>query len=109
LGDIGEGAFGKVYLVERKSDKRKLALKKNSIELKSKDYYFANKLKNHKLFNVIEIYDVDNSSIIMELCDNGPLSDFIKFRNNEKLPIDESVFVLHFYVFIFHVCLSLFS
>jgi serine/threonine protein kinase len=110
LGEIGEGAFAKVYLVERKSDKRKLALKKNSKELKSKDNYFANKLKNHKLSNVVEIYDVDNSSIIMELCNNGPLSDFIGLQVSKKLPLDESVFFfLHFYIFIFHVCLSLFS
>jgi serine/threonine protein kinase len=99
LGEIGEGEYAKVYLIERKSDKRMFALKKNSEKLKSRDNYFAIKLKDQEISNVVKIYDVDDDCIIMELCENGPLSDFINFQISKKLPIDESVFIfiLHFY------------
>jgi serine/threonine protein kinase len=106
LGEIGEGGYAKVYLVERKSDKRMFALKKNSEKLKCKDNYFSNILKDHELSNVVKIYDVDDHCIIMELSDNGPLSDFINFQISKKLPIDESVFIsrlffMYIYLFVF--------
>jgi serine/threonine protein kinase len=96
LGEIGEGSYGKIYLVIRKTDQKKLVLKRN-FKKHNKDKYFANKFKNHNLPNVVEIYDCfydkDEFCILMELCNNGPLSDFIKFvpSCNNRF-IEESVF-----------------
>jgi serine/threonine protein kinase len=83
-------------LVVRKCDEKKLVLKRN-LGKDAKDKYFTNKFKNHNLPYVVQIndcfYDKDEFCILMELCNNGPLSHFVEFaRSCNNRYIEESVF-----------------
>jgi serine/threonine protein kinase len=97
---IGEGSFGKVYFAIRKNDKKYCVLKKISKNMKVKDLFFAAKFKNHNFPHIVGIYDYfeDNESfnVVMELCENGSLSDFIVYCIENKIIIEESVVLLLF-------------
>jgi serine/threonine protein kinase len=62
-----------------------------------RDMFFVEKLENHSFCNVVRIYDYfeDNEScyLVMELCENGSLSDFIIYCIANKISIGESVFL----------------
>jgi serine/threonine protein kinase len=61
-----------------------------------KDEDFAKKYKDHNFAHVVKIYESfyeeDMFCVIMELCPNGPLSDFIDFCKTTIGDIKESVF-----------------
>jgi serine/threonine protein kinase len=96
LGEIGKGSYGKVFVVERKSDKLLFVLKKVPKRKVKKDEDFAKKYKDHNFAHVVKIYESfyeeDMFCVIMELCPNGPLSDFIDFCKTTIGDIEESVF-----------------
>jgi serine/threonine protein kinase len=96
-GVIGEGSFGKVHLVMRKTDRKLFALKRTPLKIKTKDIYFVEKYKNHSFPHVVGIYDSFNDKgdfcIVMELCKNGPLIDFIDYHTKNKIFIEEPVFL----------------
>jgi NIMA (never in mitosis gene a)-related kinase len=96
LGEIGKGTYGKVFVVKRKSDKKMFVLKKVPKENVVKDEDFAKKYKNHKFAHIVKIYEwfyeEDMFCLIMELCPNGSLSDFIYFCEKTNRYIEESVF-----------------
>jgi hypothetical protein len=64
-------------------------------------------LKNEEVSKVVKIYDVDNRCIIMELCDNWPVSDSINFQVSEKfLLMNQFLYYIFIYLFCLFVCLS---
>jgi serine/threonine protein kinase len=96
LGAIGRGAFGEIFAVERESDKQLFVLRKVRKRNIVKDEDFAKKYKNHTFAHVVKIYDwfyeEDMFCMIMELCPNGSLSDFIDFCMETNRYIEEPVF-----------------
>jgi serine/threonine protein kinase len=95
IGEIGEGGYGKVLLVERKNDKKLFALKRIPKRKMDKNKIFVEKYKNYKNPHIIETYDSfddnDDFCIVMELCWNGSLLDFINYQIKESYFIEESV------------------
>jgi serine/threonine protein kinase len=81
-----------------KEDEKKLVLKKVSSQHKDKDIDFAKEFKNHDFASVVKIYDYFDEGtdfyIVMELCTNGSLSEFIHQHMGGKAPIEESVIFL---------------
>jgi serine/threonine protein kinase len=98
-----QGIFGshidlyKIFLIVRNSDQKTLVLKRNFRKC-VKDKYYTNKFMNLSLGNVVQIfdwfYDKEEFCIIMELCNNGSLYDFINIHAKNNDFIDESVFFL---------------
>ena len=92
---INKGSYGKIYLVEKKSSKRKYALK--AIKLLGIDRYnkisILNEIKilltNNNEF-LLKCYDLflhdNNLCIITDFIDNGDLDSYIK-NNKNKISI----------------------
>jgi serine/threonine protein kinase len=99
--------------VNRKSDGKLFALKKVSLKKKTKDIYFVEKYKNYNFPNVVKIYDSfcdndnNNYCIVMELCWNGSLFDFINDHIQNNVYIEETVFFFLFRVNFFNFRLLL--
>ena len=93
---INKGSYGKIYLVEKKSSKRKYALK--AIKLLGIDRYnkisILNEIKilltNNNDF-LLKCYDLflhdNNLCIITDFIDNGDLDSYIK--NNKSISEEE--------------------
>jgi NIMA (never in mitosis gene a)-related kinase len=96
-GVIGKGSYGKVHLVIRKDDRKLFALKRISLKVETKDIDFAKKYKNHNFPHVVGIYDSfydgDDFCVVMELCKNGSLTDFINYHVDKKVFHEEPVFL----------------
>ena len=101
---LGEGAFGKVLTIRRRSDNRKLAMKVPTREfetLSEKDQlYEKNETRMHNLINhpfviksLDEIYFQGKKCIIMELAERGSLQKLIELRrkNNDLFTEKEAL------------------
>jgi serine/threonine protein kinase len=97
---LGEGAFGKVLRIKRKSDNRVLAMKVSTREfetLSEKDQlYEKNETRMHNLINhpfvvklLDEIYFQGKKCIIMELAERGSLQKLIDERKKKNYPFTE--------------------
>jgi serine/threonine protein kinase len=98
-----------VYFAIRKHDKKYCVLKKIPNKVKAKDIFFAENFKNHNFPHIVGIYDYfyDNESfnLVMEMCENGSLWDFINYCAKKKILIEESVFLfLVFFLFYLYYC-----
>jgi len=97
---LGEGGYGKVYQVLKKSNKKNHALKELSIKGETKDNIQKIKKEaeilskfNHK--NIVKYYDsFENKNkfyILMELCSGKNLSIFIKEHKERCKLIEEKI------------------
>jgi serine/threonine protein kinase len=99
IGDIiGKGSFGTVYIAIRKDDKKCCVVKKIPKSSNVKDMFFAEKFKDCNFAYVAKIYDYyydkESFNLVMELCKNGSLWDFVNYFIKKKILIEESVFLL---------------
>jgi serine/threonine protein kinase len=92
---LGEGGFGKVLSIKRKSDNRRLAMKVSTTEyeaLSEKDQlYEKNEMRMHNLINhpfvikvLDELYFQGKKCIIMELAEGGSLQKLIDERKKKN-------------------------
>lgn len=100
LKEIGRGAFGSVYKIMNKNDKKIYALKK--IVLTGQNKVDLDSIKNEALIlktinneNIVKFYDsffFNNSFyLIMEYCGNSDLKSFINKHKNKNQLISEIV------------------
>ena len=103
LKKLGEGAYGSVYLVEKKDTKMQYALKvlekdhilrygKHKAVMREKD--ILEMVSGHKNIVTLECTFMDESSLyfVMELAAKGGLIDLIK--NVKSIPIETSRFII---------------
>lgn len=97
---MGEGAFGKAYLVKRKADNELLVIKEMNIDHmtqqeKSETIKEAQILKNLNHPNIVKFVEVyvtkqNKLKIVMEYAECGDLSKAISERKKTKKFFDES-------------------
>lgn len=95
MGKLGQGSFGVVYKVRRKSDKEVYVLKqidlsrmsRGQIHEASKEAELMAKLNNKYIVKFHQTFSADKKiNIIMELCENGDLGLYLKKQMGRQLP-----------------------
>ena len=92
---LGEGAFGKAYLVERSSDKMKCVMKQIDITKMSEqekretvqEAKILEALNHPNIVKFIEVFKTKNGKlcIVMDYCDGGDLQNRIKEQRGKNL------------------------
>jgi len=104
---IGQGSFGRIYLIEHEKTKVKYVLKevdlcdlgadgKTDDEAKQEalaEVYYLNKLHNHpNIVSIIECFESEKMKIlyiVMEYANGGDMENFIKERSQTRRPFPE--------------------
>lgn len=85
---VGRGSYGQVWLVERLSDLRQFVAKIMQQEKKHRSDAEIQCLASCDHFGVVKLYDNFDSEIgpviVIEYCDGGDLSKYIKARASER-------------------------
>lgn len=91
---LGEGAFGKVYLVNRNNDSKKYAMKIIDLrtspaeekDLAVKEANLLKQLDHNHVLRYTDSFESDGAlCIVTEFCANGDLSEYLEKRNKVKL------------------------
>ncbi|XP_045165597.1 serine/threonine-protein kinase Nek1-like [Mercenaria mercenaria] len=94
---LGEGAFGKVYLVKGQEDNKQYAMKiidlrtspEEEKELAVKEANLLKELNHNNVLRYTDSFESDGAlCIVTEFCSNGDLSEFLEKRKGKKLEED---------------------
>ncbi|CAD8139725.1 unnamed protein product [Paramecium pentaurelia] len=96
LKELGKGANGQVYLAIKDEDKKEYALKLQQFEISNYELAIIDELKSYQLFNIAKSYEkfvyklgfMEYDCIVMDYCNNGDLSDYLKI-NRKYLNIQD--------------------
>lgn len=95
---LGEGAFGKVYLVKGNADDKKYAMKIIDLrtspaeekELAVKEANLLKALDHNNVLRYTDSFESDGAlCIVTEFCSNGDLSEYLEKRKKKKLEEDQ--------------------